>query len=51
MVREDNQVQRTHLSESEELVGKVDVIESGKFSRITLMVDHRMRVDENRYDF
>ena len=46
MVREDNQVQKTHLSVSEELLGKVEVIESGKFSRITLMVDHRMRVDE-----
>lgn len=46
MVREDNQVQKTHLSVSEELVGKVEVIESGKLCRVTLMIDHRMRVDE-----
>ena len=46
MAQEDTQGQKTHLSVSEELVGKVEKIESGKFSRVTLMVDHRMRVDE-----
>jgi len=46
MVREDNQVPKTHLSVSEELVGKVEMIESGKLCRVTLMINHRMRVDE-----
>ncbi len=46
MVHENNKVQKTHLSASEELLGKVEIIEGGKFSRITLLVDHRMRVDE-----
>jgi uncharacterized protein (TIGR00369 family) len=43
---ENSRVQKTHLSTSEELVGKVEVIESGKSSVVTLLVDHRMRVDE-----
>ena len=46
MVGEDKHVQKTHLSASEELVGKVEMIESGKLSRVTLMVDQRMGVDE-----
>ncbi len=43
---ENSRVQKTHLSVSEELVGKVEVIESGKSSVVTLLVDHRMTVDE-----
>ena len=46
MSDENSRVQKTHLSISEELVGKVEVIESGKSSIVTLLVDHRMRVDE-----
>jgi len=46
MAQEDTQGQKTHLSASEEWVGKVEKIESGKFTKVTLMVDHRMRVDE-----
>ena len=46
MTLEDDRVQKTHLSISGELVGKVERIESGKFARITLTVDNRMKVDE-----
>ena len=46
MSGENSQVQKTHSSISEDLVGKVEVIESGKSSVVTLLVDHRMRVDE-----
>ena len=36
----------THLMVSEDLVGKVEKIESGKSSRVALMADHSMKVDE-----
>ena len=39
-------VQKTHLLVPEEWGGKVEVIESGKSSRVTLRVDPRMSVDE-----
>ncbi|MGE5254318.1 MAG: PaaI family thioesterase [Planctomycetaceae bacterium] len=42
----DRHVQNTHLSVSEDLVGKVERIESGKFAQVSLTVDSRMRVDE-----
>jgi uncharacterized protein (TIGR00369 family) len=42
----DRHAQHTHLSVSEDLVGKVERIESGKFARVSLTVDSRMRVDE-----
>jgi uncharacterized protein (TIGR00369 family) len=42
----DSHVQNKHLSVSEDLVGKVERIESGKFARVSLTVDSRMRVDE-----
>jgi uncharacterized protein (TIGR00369 family) len=42
----DSHVQNKHLSVSEDLVGKVERIESGKFAQISLTVDSRMRVDE-----
>ena len=38
--------QNTHLSISEDLAGKVERIESGKFAQVSLTVDSRMRVDE-----
>jgi uncharacterized protein (TIGR00369 family) len=43
---EDSRVQRTHLSVSEELVGKVERIESGKSSQVVLKTAPRMGVDE-----
>ncbi|HYB19588.1 MAG TPA: hotdog fold domain-containing protein [Thermodesulfobacteriota bacterium] len=46
MVHQDKQIQETHLSASEGLVGKVEMIESGRLSRVTLMVDQGMGVDE-----
>ena len=36
----------THPSISEDLVGKVERIESGRFAQVSLTVDSRMRVDE-----
>jgi len=42
----DCHVQNTHLSISEDLVGKVERIESGRFAQVSLTVDSRMRVDE-----
>ena len=42
----DSHAQNTHLSISEDLVGKVERIESGKFAQVSLTVDSRMRVDE-----
>ena len=38
--------QRTHLSVSEELVGKVEKIESGKSSQVVLKTGPQMGVDE-----
>ena len=46
MALEDGPSQKTHLSVSAELVGKVEMIESGKSSRVNLSVDQRMAVDE-----
>ncbi len=46
MQAEDSRVQRTHLSVSEELVGKVEKIESGKSSQVVLKTVPRMGVDE-----
>lgn len=46
MPRSDLRDQKTHLSVSEELVGKVEMIESGKSSRVYLFMDPRMKVDE-----
>jgi uncharacterized protein (TIGR00369 family) len=46
MTLEDHCVQKTHLSSSEELVGKIEGIETGKFASVTLTVDSRMKVDE-----
>ena len=46
MVQGNNHSQKTHLSASEELVGRVETIESGKASRVVLRADPRMRVDE-----
>ena len=46
MKAEDGRVQRTHLSASEELVGKVEEIESGKSSHVVLKTNPRMGVDE-----
>jgi len=42
----DSHAQNTHLSIFEDLVGKVERIESGKFAQVSLTVDSRMRVDE-----
>jgi len=42
----DCHAQKTHLSISEDLVGKVERIESGRFAQVSLTVDSRMRVDE-----
>jgi uncharacterized protein (TIGR00369 family) len=39
-------LQKTHLSASPELLGKVEAIESGKSSRVSLTADDRMKVDE-----
>jgi len=39
-------VQKTHLFVPEDLVGRVEEIESGKSSRVTLEVGPRMRVDD-----
>jgi uncharacterized protein (TIGR00369 family) len=46
MENPDRHAQNTHLSISEDLVGKVERIESGKFAQVSLTVDSRMRVDE-----
>ncbi len=46
MTLEDDCVQKTHLSISAELVGKVERLEPGKFASVTLTVDNRMKVDE-----
>ena len=46
MENPDSHAQNTHLSISEDLVGKVERIESGKFAQVSLTVDSRMRVDE-----
>ena len=46
MQPEDNRVQRTHLSASEALVGKVESIEGGKSSQVVLKTGSQMRVDE-----
>jgi len=46
MDNRDRHAQDTHLSISEDLVGKVERIESGKFAQVSLTVDSRMRVDE-----
>ena len=46
MKNPDSHAQNTHLSISEDLVGKVERIESGKFAQVSLTVDSRMRVDE-----
>lgn len=46
MDNRDRHAQSTHLSISEDLVGKVERIESGKFAQVSLTVDSRMRVDE-----
>lgn len=48
MQTEDSMVQRTHLSVSEELVGKVEKIESGKSSQVALKTVPQMGVDEKR---
>jgi uncharacterized protein (TIGR00369 family) len=42
----DCRVQRTHLSVSEELVGKVEKIEGGKSSQVVLKTGPKMGVDE-----
>ena len=46
MAAKEGHVQRTHLSVSEELVGKVERIENEKSSRVMLTADQRMKVDE-----
>ena len=46
MEKLDCHVQNTHLSICEDLVGKVERIESGRFAQVSLTVDSRMRVDE-----
>lgn len=46
MPMHEGDVQRTHLSISEEFVGKVERIESEKSSRVTLAVNSKMRADE-----
>ena len=46
MENPDGHTQHTHLSISEDLVGKVERIESGRFAQVSLTVDSRMRVDE-----
>jgi uncharacterized protein (TIGR00369 family) len=46
MDNRDRHAQNTHLSISEDLVGKVERIESGKFAQVSLTVDSRMRMDE-----
>ena len=43
---EDAHIQKTHSAICKELVGQVEWIESGKFSRIGLTTNHKMRVDE-----
>jgi len=46
MMTEDKSVQKTHTLISEELVGKVESIETGKYAKVTLAVHSRMKVDE-----
>lgn len=46
MEKLDCPAQNTHLSISEDLVGKVERIESGSFAQVSLTLDSRMRVDE-----
>jgi len=46
MPLEEGDTQRTHLSASAELLGKVERIESGRCSRVSLTVNPKMRVDE-----
>ncbi len=46
MPMHEGDVQKTHLSISEEFVGKVERIESGRGSRVLLTVNSKMRADE-----
>jgi len=46
MTSQEGDTQKTHLSASGELVGKVERIESGKCSRISLTINPEMKVDE-----
>jgi len=46
MTSPEGDTQKTHLSVSGELVGKVERIESGKRSRVSLKVNPKMGVDE-----
>jgi uncharacterized protein (TIGR00369 family) len=46
MASQEGDNQKTHLSVSGELVGKVERIETGKCSRVSLAVNSKMRVDE-----
>jgi uncharacterized protein (TIGR00369 family) len=46
MTSQEGDTQETHLSVSGKFVGKVERIESGKCSRVSLTVNPEMRVDE-----
>jgi uncharacterized protein (TIGR00369 family) len=46
MTSQEGDTQKTHLSASAELLGKVERIETGKNSRVSLAVNSKMRVDE-----
>ena len=46
MTSQEGDTQKTHLSASGELVEKVERIESGKCSRVSLTINPEMKVDE-----
>ena len=46
MTSQEGDTPKTHLSASAELLGKVERIETGKNSRVSLAVNFKMRVDE-----
>jgi len=46
MTTEDQSVQKTHLSISEELVGKVVKVETGVYAEVTLTVNEKMKADQ-----
>jgi uncharacterized protein (TIGR00369 family) len=46
MTSQEGDTPKTHLSASAELLGKVERIETGKNSRVSLAVNSKMRIDE-----
>jgi uncharacterized protein (TIGR00369 family) len=43
---QNKSLQRTHLHASEELIGTVESIETGQYSRVSIAITDRMKVDE-----